>query len=197
MALFLDRLPLHSWIYQTQSHSVRLWSVSLPVLPSAPGLTEPPRGMPPQRWVFDTACTGEGLAWRPHLQSAGLPPERGRARPVLIRTAGGQLHEVPVRKAVLWLCSNLPALRGTPFRLALNPGIPFVDREFTGNPELCSPVLGMQALLRAGLQVKLDFAKQTLSIWTPGSWYQALLLSLRRLLSGYATLPMPWSRPPS
>jgi hypothetical protein len=195
--LFLDRLPLHSWVYHTPSQSVRLWSVSLPVLPAAPGPQAPPSGLPPQRWLLDTACTGEGLAWRPHLQSAGLNPAIRRASPIRIRTAGGQLQQVPVRKAALWLFSNIPALSKQPFRLALSPGIPFVDRDFSGDPELYSPVIGLQALLRAGLRVQIDFAKQMLSVWTPGPWPQSFSLALRRVLSGYSTVPMPWSRPRS
>jgi hypothetical protein len=110
------------------------------------------------------------------------------------RAAGGQIEELPIRKASIWLFSNIPAIARMPFRLALNPGIPFVDRDFAADPDLHAPVIGMRAFLRAGLDVKISFARRTVSIWVPGGWYASSYLFLRRAARGFSTLPMPWSQ---
>jgi hypothetical protein len=64
------------------------------------------------------------------------------------------------------LCSNLPTLRNPPYRLDLTSGVVFRDAP-APDAEFHRPLLGMRVLLRAGVKVKIDFAKATVSLWTP------------------------------
>jgi hypothetical protein len=165
VVLFIDRLPLHHWIDNTRTPPAPHWSVRLPVLPSPPGrLSSATR---PQQWVVDTGFTGEAFAWRHHLEGASLDPDIKRVAPVRLRgsaMAGGV--QVPVRLADLWLVSNLPHL--APFYLPLQKGIAFHDRRVAApDPEFHRALVGMRPLLRASLKIELDFANQTVSLWTP------------------------------
>lgn len=82
--------------------------------------------------------------------------------------------------------SNIPSLRSAPLRLPLYRGLPFYDRT-PHRPESVYPLLGIRALRRARLRVEIDFGELTLSVWTPGPWYQGLGRWLRRLLNGFRT----------
>src|SRR5688572_22734485 len=100
MPLFLDRLPLYSWVDDSHEPVLRRWSVSLPVL-----VTDPeqefslPAGWPPQRWILDTGYTGEAFAWRSHLLEAGLDPSVGLVGRARTRTAFGTEARLAVREA--------------------------------------------------------------------------------------------------
>lgn len=193
--LFLDRLPVHRWYYDTPNGERACQvSVSVPVLPSDPGpASRPPEGLVPQRWVFDSGCTGEGLVWRRHLADAGVDPARLHGPEVTLRTANRPLN-LRVRKAVLWLFSNIPALQGCPYRLPLNPGIPFRDDAWPSAdpPDLYPPILGLRPLLRGGVKVEIDARREWASLWVPGPWLQGAWLWLRRVPTGFRTLPSPW-----
>jgi hypothetical protein len=189
--LFLDRLPLYAWTDNTRTPPLQRWSVPLPVLPADPALAAP-SGAVPQRWVLDTGFTGDGFAWRRHLEAAGLDPDVEQTGTIRARSSLGVSEVVPVRNADLWLFSNLPALRGRPFRLELDPGIAFRNVAQRPDPEFHRPLVGMRALRRAGVKVQINFAQATVSLWVPGPWLQSVVLLGRRVLSGYATVPMPW-----
>ena len=73
MLLFIDRLPLYSWLPPRALPENRLLSVSLPLLVTNPGKSPRLRARP-QRWALDTRFTGEAFAWRHHLVEAGLDP---------------------------------------------------------------------------------------------------------------------------
>lgn len=191
MLLFLDRVPLYSWVDHTRLPPLRRWSVSLPATAAASELDAPLEGVVPQRWVFDTACTVDACAWRVHLEEAGLNPPIKLAGKTTAYSAFGTREEFPIRKADLWLFSNLPALRDKPFRVTLNPGVSFFDRPCP-RPEFFRPLIGLGALIRAGVNIQLNSARTTASLWIPGPWHQSLWYSLRRTLSGYSTLPLPW-----
>jgi hypothetical protein len=189
--LFIDRLPLHSWMDDGHRVSVRRRSASLPAIATLPVVSAPPIGRHPQRWVLDTAFTGDAYAWRPHLLEVGLDPRASLAGTTAVLSAFGQRESLTVCKASVWLLSNIPALQDTPFRLALSPGILFRDAT-PSDPEFHRPLLGMRALLRAGVRVQIDFARATVSVWVPGSWSRCLAVSLRRSLTGFRTLPVHW-----
>jgi hypothetical protein len=104
----------------------------------------------------------------------------------------GGPQEFPLRSATLWLVSNLPALRESPYRIDLGRGIAFRDVGFLPDPESNCPLLGMRALEMAGLKVMMDFDTRTVSLWVPGSWYPSAWLSARRVSSGFATVPIAW-----
>jgi hypothetical protein len=70
----------------------------------------------------------------------------------------------------------------------LRPGLPFYDRSPRRTTDLY-PLLGMGALHRARLRVQINFAAETLSVWTPGPWYRGVSLFLRRSPGRFATLP--------
>ncbi len=191
MPLFLDRLPLYSWVDPRHILPVRRWSVSLPAFVVAAELQTPPENLSPQRWVFDSACSFEACAWRSHLEEAGLNPRIKLAGKAAAYSAFGTREELPIRKAALWLISNIPSLRDKPFRIPLNPGIVFFDRACP-RPEIFRPLIGLGALIRSGVTLQINSARTTVSIWTPGTWYQNLWLSLRRPFSRSSTLPLPW-----
>lgn len=123
----------------------------------------------PQDWVLDLGNRGEGYAWRHHLLAAGLDLDQNRLQPIAITAVVGGKVTVPVRKADLWLVSNLPVFANAPYRMVLQRGLPFQDTAAIPDPQFQRPVIGVRALRRAGLRVEVDFARDTLSVWTPGS----------------------------
>jgi hypothetical protein len=168
--LFLDRFPFHCWTDHTRIPPQEHWSVVLPVVLTEPGLATPLPAAPTQLRVFDTGTRGEAFAWRQHLVSAGLDPDTDRyPQSVTITSAVGGKEALPIRPALLWLVSNLPAFQGTPWRLELLPGLPFRDAPNYPDPEFHRPLLGLRPLLRTGLKVELDFARKTVCLWTPDS----------------------------
>ncbi len=192
MPLFIDRLPLYHWAPRGGSARLPLWSASVPIIISDPGRAAPPPHARAQRWAIDTRFTGEAYAWRHHLQEAGIDPDALRLGYTSLTPLGATPQPFPLRDADLWLCSNIPALRNAPWRLELDEGVALRDVRHLPNPESNCPLLGMRALRRAGLTVKIDFARATVSIWTPGPWYESLTHGFRRFLTGGRTVPVPW-----
>jgi hypothetical protein len=167
MPLFIDRLPFHHWLDQTRTPPLPYWTVVLPVILTEPTLVTPPPVAGVQEWVLDTGNRGEAFAWRHHLLQAGLDPDQGRMpQPMTIRTVTGRLL-VPVRDGDLWLVSNIPALRPTPFRIVLHRGLPFHDVPTLPDPQFQRPLIGIRALRSAGLRVEIDFSRDSVSVWTP------------------------------
>jgi hypothetical protein len=166
--LFIDRLAFNYWEDRTRTPPLGYWTVILPVLLTEPNLSAPPAGLVPQEWVLDTGNRGEGYAWRQHLILAGLDPDQNRlASPVAITAVVGVKARVPARNADLWLVSNLAVLANQPYRLALQRGLPFQDVPTPTDPQFQRPLIGLRALRRAGLRVEIDFANDTISVWTP------------------------------
>ncbi len=122
-------------------------------------------------------------------------PDTRRAGPTFLTPLGDVPQEFPVRRADLWLVSNIPALRDTPYRIKLARGIAFRNVPSLPNPESNCPLLGMWALERAGLKVLMDFASDTVSVWVRAAWCRAAWLGVRRLVSGRATTPAPYGLP--
>lgn len=118
-------------------------------------------------WAIDTGATGDAFAWRHHLERSGLDPDTEQVGFTAIRQYDGRSVMAPVRRANLWIASNLPDTR--PFRLPLNRGVAFIDA-VVGSPDaqLHRPLIGMSALIRAGLKLEIECASRTVSIWTPG-----------------------------
>jgi hypothetical protein len=105
----------------------------------------------------------------------------------MIRTANDAIESLPIRRAAIWLVSNIPALHQTPYRLRPLPGLPFYPRSPRRTTHLY-PLLGIGAFQRARLKVKIDFDAGTLSVWTPGPWHRGAWQSSRRLPGRFATL---------
>jgi hypothetical protein len=167
MPLFIDRLPFHFWTDPTRSPPLSYWTVVLPVMVTEPSLTGPPPVAQIQNWALDTGNRGEALAWRHHLEMAGLDPDRSRLpQPMIIRTVTGKL-QVPVRDVDLWLVSNLPVSSPDPYRLVLHRGLPFLDVPTLPDPEFQRPPIGVRAMRSAGLRVEIHFGDDTVSVWTP------------------------------
>ena len=167
MPLFIDRLPFHQWTDATRTPPLTYWTVVLPVILTEPTLQAPPPVTGVQEWALDTGNRGEAFAWRHHLVQGGLDPDQGRMpQPMTIRTVAGRLS-VPVRDADLWLVSNIPALQPTPYRISLHRGLPFFDVPTPPDPQFQRPLIGIRALRSAGLRVEIDFAADTVSVWTP------------------------------
>jgi hypothetical protein len=167
MPLFIDRLPFQRWTDATRSPPLTSWTVVLPVVLAEPSLPGPPPIGHVEQWVLDTGNRGEAFAWRHHLLAAGLDPDQGRLPQAMsIRTVSSKIT-VPVRDADLWLVSNLTASPPEPFRLVLHRGLPFMDVVAVPDPQLQRPLIGVRALRSAGLKIEIDFAQDTISVWTP------------------------------
>ena len=167
MPLFIDRLPFHQWTDTTRTPPLTTWTVVLPVIVAEPFLSNPPPIAGVQEWVMDTGNRGEAFAWRDHLVRAGLDPDARRLPlPLTIRTVSGQVV-VPVRDVDLWLVSNIPALQPQLFRIVLRRGLPFHDTPTMPDPQFQRPLIGIRAMRSAGLRVEIDFAADTVSVWTP------------------------------
>jgi hypothetical protein len=165
--LFIDRLPFDCWTDPTRQPPLTYWTVVLPVMVTEPSLSTPPTVSVVQHWVLDTGNRGEAFAWRYHLLQAGLDPDQGRQpRPMTIRTVAGRMS-VPVRDVDLWLVSNLPGAPPAPYRIVLHRGLPFQDTPAVPDPQFHRPLIGIRALRSAGLRVEIDFAHDTVSVWTP------------------------------
>src|SRR5437764_1234319 len=82
------------------------------------------------------------FAWRHHLLSAGLDPDQGRGPGAVAITSSlpGKML-VPIRRADLWLVSNVPALRGSPYPLRLDRGVPFRNISALPDPNLNRPLI--------------------------------------------------------
>jgi hypothetical protein len=168
MPLFIDRLPFHSWVDHTRTPPLRHWSVVLPVLVTEINLPAPPANVRPQDWVVDTGNRGEAFAWRKHLLDSGIDPDVSHARgSMTVTSVFGAKERLPVRRIHLWLVSNLPAFHGQPWRLELDPGLPFRDVATLPDPNFHRPLIGLRALRRAGLLVEVNCRQDTVSIWTP------------------------------
>jgi hypothetical protein len=167
MPLFIDRLPFLRWADATRSPPLSYWSVVLPVMVTEPSLTTPPAVSGVRDWVLDTGNRGEAFAWRHHLVQAGLDPDQGQLpQPITICTVTGKVS-VPVRDVDLWLVSHLTGPLLSPYRLVLHRGLPFLDSHGIPDPHFQQPLIGIRALRSAGLRVEIDFAQDTVSVWTP------------------------------
>jgi hypothetical protein len=167
MPLFIDRLPFHRWTDPTRTPPLTYWTVVLPVILAEPTLLTPPPVSSVQEWALDTGNRGESFAWRHHLVQSGLDPDRGRMPwSMTIRTVAGRVV-APVRDADIWLVSNIPGLSLTPCRITLHRGLPFHNVPTLPDPQFHRPLIGIRALRSAALRVEIDFAKDTVSVWTP------------------------------
>lgn len=166
MPLFIDRLPFRRWLDATKAPPLEYWSIVLPILLTEPQLPAPPANAWLWEWVLDTACRSEGLAWKHHLLQAGLDPRQRQFRTAAVRTVAGQVL-LPVREADLWLVSTVSGLSATPYRIELLRGLTFQDSPQLPDPEFQRPILGLRAMRTAGLRVEIDFANDTVSVWTP------------------------------
>jgi hypothetical protein len=102
------------------------------------------------------------------LLLAGLDPDADRfPQNLRLKSAIGHQIIVPRHQVDLWLLSNRSAIQGAPFCMPLIQGYPFRDITQLPDPELHRPLIGMRALRQAGLRVEIDFAHDTVSIWTP------------------------------
>jgi hypothetical protein len=187
MPLFIDRLPLREVPVEYAGKRAITWYPLLPFILTEPGVDIPPNDARCKPWKFDTGNALDASAWRCHLEQASLDHScRRHPRTVRARSANDMTEELPIRKACLWLVSNIPSLRVTPLRLPLYQGLPFYDRT-PRRPELVFPLIGVRTLRRAGLKVKIDFKHLTISVWTSGPWYEDFFLSLRRIPSRFST----------
>jgi hypothetical protein len=189
--LFIDRLPLHAWTRRTAEGTQRLLAASLPLLITERLVAKPPHGRP-QRWAIDTRFTGEAYAWRSHLLEAGLNPDERLNGAVRLTPLGSPTRSFLLRSADLWLVSNIPHLQQFPWRLPLRRGIAFGEERSIPNPDTDCPLLGMEALHGAGLRVAIDFRRETVSVWTPGSLLHGIGRFVRRVPSGFALTPPSW-----
>ena len=126
MPLFIDRLPLHSWTDNTPDAAPAPTGLSPSRCSSPTQDWHRPLACPSSSGFFDPGSFGEAFAWRSHLLSEGLDPDQNRAPFSIVVTSsmGGRL-QAPVRRADLWLVSNVAEFQNAPYRVPLERGIPF------------------------------------------------------------------------
>jgi hypothetical protein len=187
MILFIDRLPIEGLF------------AFLPMTAVDPG-KKVPRPRTHRQWKVDTGCGPEAYAWRSHLLEAGLDPAAHRGGTGEIRPAAGPAVERHRRKAHLLLFSNIPALEHHPFRLELSNGITLAE-DADSDPADRQPMVGMKALRAAGVQILFNLSGKTtkrndVSVWIPRAAIpqapSRVFLFARRVMSGFATLPIQW-----
>src|SRR4051812_30949528 len=103
VALLIDSRPIHCWTDKTCVPAEEHWSLRVPIIPSSVGEVPLPNAQP-QQWIIDTGCTGEGFAWRQHLDEAGIDFDEAKRHPIKIRGAASETEGQPVTKNVVWLC---------------------------------------------------------------------------------------------
>jgi hypothetical protein len=158
MELFIDRLPMTEL------------SIRLPVVISEPGLLRPPPNSQVADWFLDTGFTGEAFGWRSHLEAGQIDPEVNRyPRTARLRSSAFEgVKQLPIRRADLWLTSNLEAYKDRFVCLPLDEGVVFRDQQISTNQtKAARPLLGMRLLRRARLRLDIDFDKETVSVWVP------------------------------
>jgi hypothetical protein len=156
--LIIDRCPLQRA------------SIALRVKITNVGVASPPASSTPIVCYLDTGFAGEFFCWRAHLVAAGIDPDmyrdprRQRLRATLHaeRSLG-----VPIRRADVWLLSNLPEYQDKPYRVELKTGISFRNAQSRSGGAVPRAILGMQTLLIANAKVEIDFDRRTYSLWVP------------------------------
>jgi hypothetical protein len=191
--LFIDRLPMQEREITQVGIRLSTWQPLLPVIATEQENAVPARTAPCLPWKLDTAHELEASAWRFHLERVGLDPNRRKEPPeenAKIRSANDSVTELPIRKASLWLVSNIPSLRATPFPIYLFRGLPFFDTA-PRRPERILPLVGIRALKRMRVQVNLNFQIEnpTVSVWVPAPWYRACCSWVSRIPARFATIP--------
>jgi hypothetical protein len=68
---------------------------------------------------------------------------------------------------VIFCIEPLPVSPPDPYRIVLHRGLPFMEVLTIPDPQFQRPLLGIRALRSAGLRVEIDFAHDTVSVWTP------------------------------
>jgi hypothetical protein len=169
--IFIDRLPMREVLASYAGRTLRTCYPLLPGILTEPGEEEAPLDQC-RPWKVDTGNALGAVTWRFHLEQAGLDPEHNLLpHSVSILSANSAAETLPIRRANLWLVSNIPSLRSRPLRLSLGIGFPFYNRPHP-NPRDRYPLLGVAALRRAGVRLQMDFARLTLSVWVRGSCLQ-------------------------
>jgi hypothetical protein len=189
--LFLADIPF--WPHNARPELDAL-AVVIPIIPTAANRKPPKVDIRPFRWRFDSGCTSDGLIWRSDLLEAGLNPNRPLVASSALRTPSGEVLSSERRKLDLWLVSNIPALRATPFRIRTSPGVHVasVHGPMTGH----FPILGMSALRRAGLKILLDYRRATASVWVPATVLQTWTHWAGRVLPHFRPVPIRWANDP-
>jgi hypothetical protein len=182
---FLNALPFWPPGAPPESESL---AVLIPVIPTEPDYPPPSATTRPFRWRLDTGCTSDGFISRSDLIEAGLNPNRPLLPSRPIRTTSGEVVSTGQRSLDLWLVSNIPALRDTPFRIGTNPGL----HVSTATRQVFShfPILGMRALRRAGLKILLDYRRATASVWVPATAFQTWTHWAGRVLPHFRPVPI-------
>jgi hypothetical protein len=186
MPIFIDSLPLHD---PQPGSAEPTWYPLLPAILTERGASFPALDQC-RPWKFDSGNALEALGWRFHLEQAGIDPDQRRDPARLgVRTANWTADSLSIRRASLWLVSNIPSLRASPFQVDLGKGFTFYDRVPPAQ-EGTYPLLGMRALRRAGLRVFIDGVRGTISVWVPGGWLRSAGTWLRRLPGRFTTCPL-------
>ncbi len=128
-------------------------------------VTEPVASNPPQDSNVDFVLdTGADIATvsQGHLDDAQFPvlgPSGGR---IWVTWANGNETRERTRDATLWLYSNMKN-KLPQYKIELNGGVVVSNAP----KSKIQPLLGLNALIEAGLRIELDAERQLVSVWIP------------------------------
>jgi hypothetical protein len=169
--LLVENLGFHVWQDNTRIPPRRYWSVKVPVIIAAPGLSAPPASGRVQLWTLDIGYSGNAFCYEQHLVGAGLRREKWQLTgTVTHRSVLSQEKRQGVLCQVdFWLLcsSDRNAKRPRFYRLEVAPGIGVNCERRTLGPEYDRPLIGMGLLMKARLKIDLDFEARSVSIWSP------------------------------
>ncbi len=173
--LFLDHYPFCS----TPKKGEELHDVLLPIFVTHPSVQIPPH--PNENnyfdWILDTCYSGQAitspllLASRYRIQAKQIgtliKSDKNEYLPaqfetLRMKTDGvGEASGIPLFRATLWLASNRPEFRDSPWPISLTHLAAQADRKRS--------LIGREALLGTGLKIELHFADEqpSVSVWVP------------------------------
>lgn len=155
-------------------------SVPLAIILAERGGDRPPSDAIAQEWYIDTGYQGDAFCSDIHLERVGLPPLAnrvlGRKQKLWTSLNADQASiELPIRRAELWIVSNVDELADFPMRIELEPGNAVRERETTSHtaanpgPLHREPraIIGMKAFRRIGARLELRFDERAFSLFMP------------------------------
>ena len=165
MRLFIEDEPFAEEL-DPEEQSIRRVEIRLKVAITEPMVAAPPQEVKPLEFVLDTA-SDYATVFPNDLWTSGLSVAGPSGGWVTIILWDGSGIKRPMRDVTLWLYSNLPSFENQAHRIDLNGGVVVLKVPDPDVANLVKPVLGMNALLDAGVQIKLDCRAKHFSVWIP------------------------------
>jgi len=177
MPLFIKKARFSEEIIKDSDDILRRIDIRLPIAITKPSVSVPPRSPVIFEFVLDTGADYANVFPSQLLHSSIIPDASGGMVPLLLYDCS--MIFVNMCDVTLWLYSNLKEFRNKPFRIDLNGGVVILpenqiqkknsenDHNNSTRDNLPNPLLGMNALIDAGLKIELNAQSHRYSVWTP------------------------------